>query len=640
MIVELNGTSLRTARQCAHRMLERTNPVKSNDAPAPRAYKISAVAERLERQRMRAKVAGTRKLRLQLLSILHAWRSSVVAAVRRSNKREADVGQLDNELGAAVDAGILTDDQRHAIIAAVTEALASMDPKAIATAIAAAQQELFNAGLDSGKAEVGITWDMPPTLALDQLNAATIPFSQEIVDREVAAIKQALQDGIAAGDGIPAMAQRIQDTFDDGMHILAQGPPGRDGERPVVRVIPSDSWAEMVARTETSRAMNAGIMQTYRSAGVARVMWISAEDERQCAACEAADGDIVLLGQVFADVGATEPPAHPSCCPEGTLILTERGEVPIETVGVGDLVWTHLGRWRPVVGLMQREVSEHLWTVRAGHRILRITGNHPVYTPNGWTRAASLKVTDEVYCVNSEAVLSATSQPNNAPAVRSQVGILHRICGALFGNRVPTPTIDLYGKEAIGDSNVDHVFSHGVVKDRANASSSECVVDDGFIDGYGATLAASGFTGESVLAHLASTHGIVSGLRERSALGSARAAHPEVHSTASVALLEPDACKTADDCGPCDSVALRQGFNRSTGDVLPVDFPTLVVSKRPLHTAVVPIASFECLNFEGIVYNFEVAEDESYVAEGIVVHNCRCTVVSAGTAEASDDEAA
>jgi hypothetical protein len=31
-------------------------------------------------------------------------------------------------------------------------------------------------------------------------------------------------------------------------------------------------------------------------------------------------------------------------------------------------------------------------------------------------------------------------------------------------------------------------------------------------------------------------------------------------------------------------------------------------------------------------YNFSVAEDESYVAKGIVVHNCRCAVVM-GSAE-------
>lgn len=181
-----------------------------------------------------------------------------------------------------------------------------MDPKAIATAIAAAQEELFNAGLESGKAEVGLTWDIPPAIPLQQLAAATIPFSQTIVDREIAAIKLALQDGITAGDGIPTIAQRIKDTFDDGMHIL-------DDDGNVSRVMPSDSWAEMVARTETARAMNAGIMQTYRAAGVQRVMFIAADDERTCPVCEDLDGEIFPLGQELGDSGADSPPIHPSC---------------------------------------------------------------------------------------------------------------------------------------------------------------------------------------------------------------------------------------------------------------------------------------------------------------------------------------
>ncbi|HEY1882209.1 MAG TPA: phage minor head protein [Candidatus Cybelea sp.] len=305
VIVELNGTSLKEARRCAHRMLERTNSVQDDGAATPRPYKLHPDAEKLERARMRIKVAGTRKLRLQLLAILDAWRSKVVAAVRRSAKREADVGQLDDELAGAVDAGVLTEDQRQAIIAAVTAALASMDPKQISTAIAAAQEELFQAGLESAKAEVGITWDLPPTIALDQMAAATIPFSQEIVDREVAAISQALQDGIAAGEGIPKLAQRIQDSFDDGMHIL-------DDDGNVKRVIPNDSWAEMVARTETARAMNAGVMQTYRAAGVARIMWIAAEDERTCPKCSDLDGEIVPLGAQFDD-GIEAPPDHLLC---------------------------------------------------------------------------------------------------------------------------------------------------------------------------------------------------------------------------------------------------------------------------------------------------------------------------------------
>jgi SPP1 gp7 family putative phage head morphogenesis protein len=308
VIVELNGTSVLEARRCAHRFLERTTAVKSSDLPAPRSYKISANALKLERTRMRIKVAATKRLRTELLDVLDGWRSEIVAAVRKAPIKEADVDAIDDELRQAVASGILTDDQRQAIIAAVNAALASMDPKQLAAVITQIQEALFKAGLESAAGEVGITWDVPPVTALQSLSQTVIPFSKQIVDREVAAINQALQDGIAAGEGIPQLADRIQDTFDDGMHVL-------DDSGNIVRVTPSDSWAEMVARTETSRAMNAGVMLAYHAAGVERIMWVAAEDERTCPVCEDLDGQIVLLDAKFddGDEGVTQPPQHPSC---------------------------------------------------------------------------------------------------------------------------------------------------------------------------------------------------------------------------------------------------------------------------------------------------------------------------------------
>ena len=40
------------------------------------------------------------------------------------------------------------------------------------------------------------------------------------------------------------------------------------------------------------------------------------------------------------------------------------------------------------------------------------------------------------------------------------------------------------------------------------------------------------------------------------------------------------------------------------------------------------IKSIRKVPYSGIVYNLGVDEDESYVANGIVVHNCRCRVIA------------
>ena len=39
------------------------------------------------------------------------------------------------------------------------------------------------------------------------------------------------------------------------------------------------------------------------------------------------------------------------------------------------------------------------------------------------------------------------------------------------------------------------------------------------------------------------------------------------------------------------------------------------------------IKSIKKIPYSGIVYNLGVDEDESYIANGIIVHNCRCFTI-------------
>ena len=65
------------------------------------------------------------------------------------------------------------------------------------------------------------------------------------------------------------------------------------------------------------------------------------------------------------------------CFPAGTLVLAEKGYVPIETLKVGDLVCTHLGNWKPIEVVGHKEAE----TVRVsdGHYGIVCTPNHPFY---------------------------------------------------------------------------------------------------------------------------------------------------------------------------------------------------------------------------------------------------------------------
>lgn len=290
MIVSLGGNTLREARTCAHRFLERTAGAKSLDDPG-RTRSVPAAALALGRARMRHKVRGTNALRRAVQSVLDSWRSEVLSAI---GIREDDAGDAAASTATA-----------QALLSRIDRALSLMDPNKLAIEITAIQKQLYELGLKSAAAEVGLSFDLPPERAIVAMQHANLVFARLVVQRQMIAIKDALIAGMDAGDGVAEIGDRIRDVFDDGMHII-----GADGQ--VARVIPADTWIEQVARTEVSRAMNAGIFDVYQAVGVEQVMFVAAEDERTCVICDGLDGTVATLGEGFGDLGEM-PPIHVNC---------------------------------------------------------------------------------------------------------------------------------------------------------------------------------------------------------------------------------------------------------------------------------------------------------------------------------------
>ena len=78
--------------------------------------------------------------------------------------------------------------------------------------------------------------------------------------------------------------------------------------------------------------------------------------------------------------------ASPSCFTAGHLVTTMRGQVPIESVVVGDMVLTHKGRWRKVVRKQHRFSPCTVIAKGAGHYGINCTASHRF-----WMRASSLE---------------------------------------------------------------------------------------------------------------------------------------------------------------------------------------------------------------------------------------------------------
>lgn len=80
-------------------------------------------------------------------------------------------------------------------------------------------------------------------------------------------------------------------------------------------------------------------------------------------------------------------PQH-DCFIAGTLVATERGQIPIERVLVGERVWTRAGLRR--VSATRKRVAE-VGKVKFSNGVSLVgTGTHPIYTSNGWTRMSKL----------------------------------------------------------------------------------------------------------------------------------------------------------------------------------------------------------------------------------------------------------
>ncbi len=151
---------------------------------------------------------------------------------------------------------------------------------------------------------------------------------ESYVGTTVQLINSALAEGIADGEGIAKLTNRVRDVF--GL---------------------TDTYrAERIARTTVFQAANTSAREAYKQSGVVKaVKWHTAEDELTCEYCDVMNGKTVGLDDSFFDEGDTvrgrdggsytldfddveDPPLHANCrCFTNAVIIEERNETEITT---------------------------------------------------------------------------------------------------------------------------------------------------------------------------------------------------------------------------------------------------------------------------------------------------------------------
>ncbi len=432
-------------------------------------------------------------------------------------------------------------------------------------------------------------------------------------------------------DAIPNQVNgTVRDTLIAGL-TLGQNP--RETARQVRRAFGTGlARALNISRTETLRAYREATRLEYAANDdiLDGWVWSAACDKRTCVTCWALHGRVYKLRR--------QMPAHPSCIVGGTMVSAP----PIHAVSK-----------RVYNGLVY-----DIWTV-SGHK-LTVTPNHPILTDHGWIAAHLLNVGDNVVSQIGAESATAGVNPNsqNVPALIEDIVETFTHSRDVSAVSVPTSPEQFHGDGA--GSQVSVVWANGFLQGNSQATILQPLTELPFL---GSSMALGAFPSLSAFAEFfprsfCSSHSIMGGLSIAEmlfgrALGHRQLVGLNLPTNENALLLEPKPDSTSFNSESFSQLILgdarqiegnklliRKGLpssdwagfkiapfqvaiEGSTSDVPTVKnfgdwLPGNIVSD-----SIIKITRRE---FSGHVYNLET-ETGWYVANSIITHNCRCSMV-------------
>lgn len=336
------------------------------------------------------------------------------------------------------------------------------------------------------------------------------------------------------------------------------------------------------------------------------------------------------VGRKQAEWKATVAPLHPNCCAPSTTVLSEFGYRRIDSLSVGERVYTHKGRLRPISHIWVSRYDGPMLHMRAfPHQTLKVTPNHPIYCADGRDSAERVSVGRSVTC----GLLSKFASPERLRLRDNQIMVR-----AMYGSTpdgTPAVAIVLGSEMFIHKGSLDR-WLKGL--DQMQRPAMEGIFirrqkTDGTTTLEGVVRGPRDVDGRSVrrakfsrcrpvgkmlpvevdeMASARSASGMLTRRRQRASGKRAPLPAPVFHATQTVHLLAEQ------QSAPGRQLVLRLGG---------------VCGQRPEPHAEWRSPTQDILDVwqephRGAVYNLTVADDHSYVAEGVVVGNCTCQLIS------------
>jgi len=149
--------------------------------------------------------------------------------------------------------------------------------------------EIIQEGADNAREELGIevAWNIDNPKVNKWIQEESGTKIKGINETTLEQLRITLQDGIDLGEGVDDLAKRVRETFENAR-----------GYR-----------AEVIARTETLNSFRFGNAELYREAGVEKMQWWAALDERLCEICEELHGQVFTIDEYEQQVSKI----HPQC---------------------------------------------------------------------------------------------------------------------------------------------------------------------------------------------------------------------------------------------------------------------------------------------------------------------------------------
>lgn len=147
--------------------------------------------------------------------------------------------------------------------------------------------------VQSAIASNGLTWmvlDPIGDIAAKWVAAYAFELAKGIHETTKDRLRETMLKNLSEGMGVDALSVSIADVMSEASNYRAM----------------------MIARTETTYAMNYGNLIAYKGANRNKKTWLTGNDERVCKECGGLHGETVDIDDLFSN-GKMCPPAHPHC---------------------------------------------------------------------------------------------------------------------------------------------------------------------------------------------------------------------------------------------------------------------------------------------------------------------------------------